>query len=68
MRTGVFVKAWQTSVFRLFQRYRDLAPQVVPLDYTCQPDVKLPYQLISSMPELKVPQSASAHHRVPLNI
>ncbi|XP_064197399.1 calcium and integrin-binding family member 3-like isoform X2 [Anguilla rostrata] len=41
------------EILRLFQRYRDLAPQVVPLDYTCQPDVKLPYQLISSMPELK---------------
>uniref|UniRef100_A0A672HH80 EF-hand domain-containing protein n=1 Tax=Salarias fasciatus TaxID=181472 RepID=A0A672HH80_SALFA len=37
----------------LFNRYRDLAPQLVPLDYTNQPDVKLPYELIGSMPELK---------------
>ncbi|KAJ7426886.1 Calcium and integrin-binding family member 3 [Willisornis vidua] len=34
-------------------RYRDLAPQLVPLDYTAQPAVTLPYQLIASMPELK---------------
>lgn len=40
--------------FRLFHRYHDLAPQLVPLDYTEQPDVKLPYELIGSMPELKV--------------
>lgn len=39
---------------RLFHRYRDLAPQLVPLDYTTQPDVRLPYELIGSMPELKV--------------
>lgn len=39
---------------RLFYRYRDLAPQLVPLDYTNHPDVKLPYELIGSMPELKV--------------
>uniref|UniRef100_A0A3B5MYE7 Calcium and integrin binding family member 3 n=1 Tax=Xiphophorus couchianus TaxID=32473 RepID=A0A3B5MYE7_9TELE len=38
---------------RLFYRYRDLAPQLVPLDYTNHPDVKLPYELIGSMPELK---------------
>ncbi|TSP09073.1 Calcium and integrin-binding family member 3 [Bagarius yarrelli] len=38
---------------RLFHRYRDLAPQLVPLDYTSQPDVRLPYELIGSMPELK---------------
>ncbi|KAI5092712.1 calcium and integrin-binding family member 3 [Silurus meridionalis] len=38
---------------RLFYRYRDLAPQLVPLDYTTQPDVRLPYELIGSMPELK---------------
>ena len=39
---------------RLFYRYQDLAPQLVPLDYTSCPDVKVPYELISSMPELKV--------------
>uniref|UniRef100_A0A8C0K9P6 Calcium and integrin binding family member 3 n=1 Tax=Canis lupus dingo TaxID=286419 RepID=A0A8C0K9P6_CANLU len=38
---------------RLFYRYQDLAPQLVPLDYTSCPDVKVPYELISSMPELK---------------
>ncbi|OXB58723.1 hypothetical protein ASZ78_010609 [Callipepla squamata] len=38
---------------RLFYRYRDLAPQLVPLDYTTKPNVALPYQLIGSMPELK---------------
>ncbi|XP_048353787.1 calcium and integrin-binding family member 3 isoform X1 [Sphaerodactylus townsendi] len=38
---------------RLFYRYRDLAPQLVPLDYTKKPNVKLPYELIGSMPELK---------------
>ncbi|KAM7141539.1 calcium and integrin-binding family member 3 isoform 1-T2 [Molossus nigricans] len=38
---------------RLFYRYQDLAPQLVPLDYTSYPDVKVPYELISSMPELK---------------
>uniref|UniRef100_A0A8C8SA50 Calcium and integrin binding family member 3 n=1 Tax=Pelusios castaneus TaxID=367368 RepID=A0A8C8SA50_9SAUR len=41
------------SLSRLFYRYRDLAPQLVPLDYTNKPDVKLPYELIGSMPELK---------------
>ncbi|XP_015232074.1 PREDICTED: calcium and integrin-binding family member 3 isoform X3 [Cyprinodon variegatus] len=41
------------EILRLFYRYRDLAPQLVPLDYTNQPDVKLPYELIGSMPELK---------------
>ncbi|KAM7379591.1 hypothetical protein PAMP_005136 [Pampus punctatissimus] len=41
------------EILRLFYRYRDLAPQLVPLDYTNYPDVKLPYELIGSMPELK---------------
>lgn len=39
---------------RLFYRYQDLAPQLVPLDYTTCPEVKVPYELIGSMPELKV--------------
>ncbi|XP_051666503.1 calcium and integrin-binding family member 3 isoform X1 [Manacus candei] len=46
----------QTSLsfcLRLFYRYRDLAPQLVPLDYTDKPAVTLPYELIASMPELK---------------
>ncbi|KAM8962209.1 LOW QUALITY PROTEIN: calcium and integrin-binding family member 3-like [Pelodytes ibericus] len=38
---------------RLFHRYRDLAPQLVPDDYTNKPDVRIPYELIGSMPELK---------------
>eukprot|EP00076_Gallus_gallus_P034664 XP_025000202.1 calcium and integrin-binding family member 3 isoform X3 [Gallus gallus] len=38
---------------RLFYKYRDLAPQLVPLDYTDKPNVTLPYELIGSMPELK---------------
>eukprot|EP00069_Balaena_mysticetus_P006067 bmy_18562T0 len=37
----------------LFYRYQDLAPQLVPLDYTSYPHVKVPYELIGSMPELK---------------
>ncbi|XP_037239053.1 calcium and integrin-binding family member 3 isoform X1 [Falco rusticolus] len=41
------------EILRLFYRYRDLAPQLVPLDYTDKPDVTLPYELIGSMPELK---------------
>ncbi|XP_067872032.1 calcium and integrin-binding family member 3-like [Heterodontus francisci] len=42
-----------TISFVLFHRYRDLAPQLVPLNYKNNPDVKIPYELISSMPELK---------------
>ncbi|NXQ29252.1 CIB3 protein, partial [Alaudala cheleensis] len=38
---------------RLFSRYRDLAPQLVPQDYSHSPAVSLPYELIGSMPELK---------------
>ncbi|XP_078410851.1 calcium and integrin-binding family member 3-like [Cetorhinus maximus] len=38
---------------RLFHRYQDLAPQLVPLNYKDNPDVKVPYELIGSMPELK---------------
>ncbi|KAK2542144.1 Cib3 [Columba guinea] len=41
------------EILRLFDRYRDLAPQLVPLDYTGKPAVTLPYELIGSMPELK---------------
>ncbi|OCU00610.1 calcium and integrin-binding family member 3 isoform X1 [Xenopus laevis] len=57
------LKSWGTSKLfsllnslihtRLFNRYRDLAPQLVPDDYTNKPDVKIPYELIGSMPELK---------------
>ncbi|XP_038239621.1 calcium and integrin-binding family member 3 isoform X2 [Dermochelys coriacea] len=41
------------EILRLFYRYRDLAPQLVPLNYINKPDVKLPYELIGSMAELK---------------
>ncbi|XP_040275753.1 calcium and integrin-binding family member 3-like [Bufo bufo] len=41
------------EILRLFHRYRDLAPQLVPDDYTNKPDVRIPYELIGSMPELK---------------
>ncbi|XP_013930534.1 PREDICTED: calcium and integrin-binding family member 2 isoform X1 [Thamnophis sirtalis] len=41
------------EILRLFDKYRDLAPQLVPQDYTRKPSVKLPYELIASMPELK---------------
>lgn len=39
---------------RLHGRYHEMAPNVVPMDYTKDPDVKLPMQLIINMPELKV--------------
>ncbi|KAG7456550.1 hypothetical protein MATL_G00237000 [Megalops atlanticus] len=54
------------EILRLFHRYRDLAPQLVPLDYTNKPDVKLPYELIGSMPELKAcPPSGRTCHECP---
>ncbi|CAJ0965647.1 unnamed protein product [Ranitomeya imitator] len=37
---------------RLHARFYDLAPNIVPMDYTDDPDVKLPMQLIINMPEL----------------
>ncbi|XP_059927153.1 calcium and integrin-binding family member 2-like isoform X1 [Gadus macrocephalus] len=37
----------------LHGRYRELAPHLVPLDYTNNPDIKLPLSLLVSMPELK---------------
>ncbi|KAG2470382.1 CIB2 protein, partial [Polypterus senegalus] len=37
----------------LHGRYHELAPNLVPMDYTNDPDVKLPLQLIINMPELK---------------
>ena len=40
--------------YRLHGRYRELAPHLVPLDYTNNPDIKLPLSLLVSMPELKV--------------
>ncbi|XP_025965971.1 calcium and integrin-binding family member 2 isoform X2 [Dromaius novaehollandiae] len=38
---------------KLHGRYHEMAPNVVPMDYTKDPDVKLPMQLIINMPELK---------------
>ncbi|XP_064870779.1 calcium and integrin-binding family member 2-like, partial [Oncorhynchus nerka] len=41
------------SESRLHGRFHELAPHLVPLDYTNQPDIRLPLALIVSMPELK---------------
>ncbi|XP_063025570.1 long-chain-fatty-acid--CoA ligase ACSBG1-like isoform X7 [Melospiza melodia melodia] len=41
------------EILRLHGRYYEMAPNVVPMDYTKDPDVKLPMQLIINMPELK---------------
>ncbi|XP_076003119.1 calcium and integrin-binding family member 2-like [Genypterus blacodes] len=41
------------EILRLHGRYRELAPHLVPLDYTNNPDIRLPPTLIVSMPELK---------------
>ncbi|KAM8876774.1 calcium and integrin-binding family member 2-like [Synchiropus picturatus] len=43
----------RTEILRLHGRYRELAPHLVPLDYTSNPDVTVPLRLITSMPELK---------------
>ncbi|XP_059802004.1 calcium and integrin-binding family member 2 isoform X2 [Hypanus sabinus] len=37
----------------LHGRYHEMAPHIVPMDYTKEPDVTLPIQLIVNMPELK---------------
>ncbi|XP_067390643.1 calcium and integrin-binding family member 2 isoform X1 [Emydura macquarii macquarii] len=41
------------EILRLHGRYHEMAPNIVPMDYTKDPDVKLPIQLIINMPELK---------------
>ncbi|XP_035272781.1 calcium and integrin-binding family member 2-like isoform X2 [Anguilla anguilla] len=41
------------EILRLHGRYHELAPHLVPMDYTEEPDVKLPLALIVNMPELK---------------
>uniref|UniRef100_A0A8D0EJ36 Calcium and integrin-binding family member 2 n=1 Tax=Strix occidentalis caurina TaxID=311401 RepID=A0A8D0EJ36_STROC len=46
-----FSKRWEFD--GLHGRYHEMAPNVVPMDYTKDPDVKLPMQLIINMPELK---------------
>ncbi|XP_022606092.1 calcium and integrin-binding family member 2-like isoform X1 [Seriola dumerili] len=44
------------EILRLHGRYRELAPHLVPLDYTNNPDIRVPLTLIVTMPELKVQQ------------
>ncbi|XP_035803628.1 calcium and integrin-binding family member 2-like isoform X1 [Amphiprion ocellaris] len=41
------------EILRLHSRYRELAPHLVPLDYTNNPDIRVPLALIVTMPELK---------------
>ncbi|XP_031420700.1 calcium and integrin-binding family member 2 isoform X1 [Clupea harengus] len=41
------------EILRLHGRYHELAPHLVPMDYTNEPDVKVPLALIVNMPELK---------------
>ncbi|KAM4678342.1 calcium and integrin-binding family member 2 [Discoglossus pictus] len=40
------------EILRLHGIFYELAPNMVPMDYTDDPDVKLPMQLIINMPEL----------------
>lgn len=48
---------------RLHGRYHELAPHLVPMDYTNEPDCKIPLALIVNMPELKVnPPTAVLKH------
>ncbi|TMS05398.1 Calcium and integrin-binding family member 2 [Larimichthys crocea] len=42
-----------SKLFKLHGRYHELAPHLVPMDYTNDPDCKLPLALIVNMPELK---------------
>ncbi|KAM4733762.1 calcium and integrin-binding family member 2 isoform 1-T1 [Anableps anableps] len=42
------------EILRLHSRYHELAPHLVPMDYTNEPDCKLPLALIVDMPELKI--------------
>ncbi|XP_051546206.1 calcium and integrin-binding family member 2-like isoform X1 [Myxocyprinus asiaticus] len=42
------------EILRLHGRYHELAPHLVPMDYTNDPDVKVPLALIVNMPELKI--------------
>ncbi|XP_067358757.1 calcium and integrin-binding family member 2 isoform X1 [Channa argus] len=41
------------EILRLHGRYHELAPHIVPMDYTNEPDCKVPLALIVNMPELK---------------
>lgn len=50
----------------LHGRYHELAPHLVPMDYTNDPDVKVPLALIVNMPELKV--MLTIHYRTPVSV
>ncbi|CAN9506570.1 unnamed protein product [Ophioblennius macclurei] len=41
------------EILRLHGRYRELAPHLIPLDFTKNPDVRIPLSLTVTMPELK---------------
>ncbi|XP_029008756.1 calcium and integrin-binding family member 2 isoform X3 [Betta splendens] len=41
------------EILRLHGRYHELAPHLVPMDYTNDPECKIPPALIVNMPELK---------------
>ncbi|XP_061102714.1 calcium and integrin-binding family member 2-like isoform X1 [Conger conger] len=47
----LLMNSW--TPIRLHGRYHELAPHLVPMDYTDEPDVTLPLALIVNMPELK---------------
>ena len=51
---SLWVLTYLSSVLRLHGRYHELAPHLVPMDYTKEPDCKLPLALIVAMPELNV--------------
>ncbi|XP_067871289.1 calcium and integrin-binding family member 2 [Heterodontus francisci] len=46
-------KASNRCTLKLHGRYHEMAPHIVPMDYTNEPDVKIPIQLITNMAELK---------------
>lgn len=59
---NLVVTCWSLS--RLHGRYHELAPHLVPMDYTNEPDVKVPLSLIVNMPELKVMLLLTPQHTV----
>ncbi|MEQ2210544.1 Calcium and integrin-binding member 3 [Xenoophorus captivus] len=52
------------EILRLHGRYRELAPHLVPLDYTNNPDIRVPLPLIVTMPELKVQCLQELHRAI----
>ena len=54
VKRKIKITFWIPLNFRLHGRYHELAPHLVPMDYTEEPDVTLPLALIVNMPELKV--------------